>query len=100
MMSKIADDVDAAVMLPLPPVLLEAVAQRAAALVLEQLRLEQIERTPNPAPYLTVAQAAVYLGCRSRQRVDDLLSSRRLTRFKDGRRTLVSRAELDTYLAR
>jgi hypothetical protein len=35
-----------------------------------------------------------------RQRVDDLLSQRRLSRIKDGARTLVSRAELEAYLRR
>jgi excisionase family DNA binding protein len=53
---------------------------------------------PSRSPFLTVAEAADYLRAK-RQRVDDLLSARRLTRYKDGRRTLVSRAELDSYLA-
>jgi excisionase family DNA binding protein len=46
---------------------------------------------------MTVPEAAEFLRCR-RQRVDDLLSSGRLRRYKDGRRTLVSRAELEEYL--
>jgi len=54
---------------------------------------------PDPSPYLTVAEAADYLRA-SRQRVYDLLSSRRLSRRKDGARVLISRAELDTYLDR
>jgi excisionase family DNA binding protein len=52
---------------------------------------------PDPSPYLTVAEAAAYLRA-SRQRVYDLLSSRRLSRRKDGARVLISRAELDAYL--
>jgi excisionase family DNA binding protein len=52
---------------------------------------------PDPSPYLTVAEAAAYLRA-SRQRVYDLLSSRRLSRHKDGARVLISRAELDAYL--
>jgi len=52
---------------------------------------------PDPSPYLTVADAAVYIQA-SRQRVYDLLSSRRLSRRKDGARVLISRAELDAYL--
>lgn len=52
---------------------------------------------PDPSPYLTVAEAAVYIRA-SRQRVYDLLSSRRLSRRKDGARVLISRAELDAYL--
>ena len=49
------------------------------------------------SPYMTIVEAAAYLRC-SRQRIDDLLSQRRLTRFKDGARTLVSRAEIERYL--
>jgi excisionase family DNA binding protein len=49
------------------------------------------------SPYMTVVEAAAYLRC-DRQRIDDLLSQRRLTRHKDGTRTLVSRAELEHYV--
>jgi excisionase family DNA binding protein len=49
------------------------------------------------SPYLTVFEAAELLRC-SRQRVDDLLSQHRLTRYKDGRRTLVSRTEIEGHL--
>jgi excisionase family DNA binding protein len=52
---------------------------------------------PEPSPFLTVAEAAVYLRA-SRQRVYDLLSSRRLPRHKDGARVLIRRADLDAYL--
>jgi excisionase family DNA binding protein len=75
--------------------LVDQIARRAAQIVLAQL--EQ----PSPAavsPFLTIAEAAEYARCK-RQRIDDLLSARRLTRYKDGRRTLISRAELDQYLA-
>ena len=47
--------------------------------------------------YLTVLEAADVLRCK-RQRVDDLLSQRRLSRFKDGSRTLISRVEVEEYL--
>lgn len=49
------------------------------------------------SPYMTIPEAAEYLRC-SRQRVDDLLSQRRVARYKDGRRTLVSRTEVEEYL--
>jgi excisionase family DNA binding protein len=49
------------------------------------------------SPYLTVAQAAAYLQT-SRQRIYDLLSARRLPKYKDGARVLVRRDDLDTYL--
>jgi excisionase family DNA binding protein len=48
---------------------------------------------------MTIVEAAAYARCK-RQRIDDLLSMRRLTRHKDGRRTLIRRAELDAYLNR
>ena len=64
----------------------------------ERLRAE-LTRVPEPSPYLTIPEAAEYLRC-SRQRVDDLLSQGSLRRFKDGRRTLTSRAELDAWLDR
>jgi excisionase family DNA binding protein len=49
------------------------------------------------SPYMTALEAADYLRC-SRQRIYDLLSQRRLTRHKDGARTLISRAEIDAYV--
>jgi len=49
------------------------------------------------SPYVTICEAADLLRCR-RQRVDDLLSQRRLSRLKDGSRTLISRAEVEEYL--
>jgi excisionase family DNA binding protein len=49
------------------------------------------------SPYMTIPEAAAYMRC-SRQRIDDLLSQRRLTRVKDGRRTLIRRDEIETYL--
>jgi excisionase family DNA binding protein len=60
---------------------------------------ECLSREPEASPYKTVPEAAAYLRC-SRQRVYDLLSQRLLTRVKDGRRTLVLRAEIEGYLVR
>jgi excisionase family DNA binding protein len=56
------------------------------------------EPEPENSPYMTIIEAADYLRA-SRQRVDDLLSQRRLTRYKDGTRTLVSRDEITRYLS-
>lgn len=72
-------------------------AETVAALAAALARRLPAPEPPDPSPYLTVAEAAVYLRA-SRQRVYDLLSSRRLARHKDGARVLISRAELDTYL--
>src|SRR5207253_9629705 len=56
---------------------------------------------PAPPPFPTRRssdlEAAEYLRS-SRQRVYDLLSQRRLTRFKEARRTLVSREELARHV--
>lgn len=53
---------------------------------------------PAPAPgYLTIPEAADLFRCK-RQRVDDLLSQGALTRVKEGRRTLIARAEIDAHL--
>jgi excisionase family DNA binding protein len=49
------------------------------------------------SPYMTVDEAARYIGAH-RQRIYDLRSSGRLSRIGDGSRALVSRDELDEYL--
>ena len=78
----------------LPPDAIEAIAERAAVIVLERLEAER----PATSPYLTVAEAAEFARC-SRQRIYDLLSARRLSRVKDGSRALVRRDELEAWLA-
>lgn len=79
----------------LPSELLDEIARLAAELIRE--------RPPDPeaqsaSPYMSVAEAAEYMRA-SRQRVYDLLSARRLTRYKEGRRTLLLRAEIAGYVA-
>jgi excisionase family DNA binding protein len=86
------DGLKSGVLLTLPPEVVEMIALRAAELVADQQRHDQ-----PPSPLLTVPEAAELLRCK-RHRIDDLLSQRRLTRYKDGSRTLVSRAELETYI--
>jgi excisionase family DNA binding protein len=78
-----------------PDSIVETIAERAAALVLEQLADAETSQT---SPYLTVAEAADYARC-SKQRIYDLLSARRLERRRDGSRVLVLRPEIDAYLA-
>jgi excisionase family DNA binding protein len=77
-----------------PAELVEHIARHAAELVLARIEVAGA----CSSPFLSVAEAADYLRA-GRQRVYDLLSARRLTRYKDGSRVLVSRAELDDYLA-
>jgi excisionase family DNA binding protein len=86
------DGLRSGVLLTLPPEVVETIARRAAELVAHQQRHD-----PPPSPLLTVPEAAELLRCR-RHRIDDLLSQRRLTRYKDGSRTLVSRAEIEAYI--
>jgi excisionase family DNA binding protein len=72
--------------------LVDAVAQRAAEVVLERLEMRPA------SPYMSVGEAADYLRC-SKQRIYDLLSSGRLTRLKDGSRVLLRRSELDEHVS-
>jgi excisionase family DNA binding protein len=51
------------------------------------------------SPFLTIREASELLRCR-RQRIDDLLSSGRLTRVKEGRRTLIARLDIEAHLLR
>ena len=75
--------------LEIPDDLIETIARQAAALL-----TAQADRADLPSPYVTTDQAAEHLRC-SRQRIHDLLSQGRLTRLKEGRRTLLLRSELD-----
>ena len=77
----------------LPDDVLDAIAARAAELVLDRL-----QQSAAATPYLSVDEAAEVLRAKP-PRVYDLLSSGRLSRFKDGSRVLVSRAELEAHLA-
>lgn len=79
-------------LLPFPPELVEAIAQRAAALVLDQLGDGRSDRP------LNVDEAAEFLRCRP-QRIYDLVSEGRLAvPLRDGKRLLFTRDELERYL--
>jgi excisionase family DNA binding protein len=89
--------------LSVPSELVELIAERAAELVRQGVSREDplghsLSGGWGAGPYLSVPEAAAYLRAKP-QRIYDLLSAGRLNRYKDGRRVLVSRAELDTYLA-
>ena len=77
--------------LAVPPALVDAIAHRVAELVAENLPTSPAE------PYLTVDQAAAYLGCKA-HRIYDLVSMRRVRHFRDGRRVLFRREDLDAAL--
>ena len=67
--------------------------EKVAAVVLERQ-----PEPPAPSPYFTITEAAEYARSKP-HRIYDLLSAGRLTRFKDGSRVLVSRAELAAHLS-
>lgn len=76
----------------LPDVVFEQLAQRVADILEERVAIGIPIATAGR--WLTVDQAAEYIGARP-QRVYDLRSSGRLTRHGDGARALVDRHELD-----
>ena len=80
------------VVVNVPAELVEAIAQRAAEIVLER-------GAADPAsPYMTVPEAAEYLRC-SRARVDNLRSARKLTPVKEGGRAVCLRSEVEALAA-
>ena len=76
---------------PVPDELLEAIAIRAAEIVLA--RSKAVDRSP----YLTTREAAEYLRC-APQRVHELVCRGALTRRKEGGRLLLDRAEVDALV--
>jgi excisionase family DNA binding protein len=77
--------------LVLPAAAVEVIAERVAEILADRFQQSAVPE------YLTVSEAADLLSA-SRQRIYDLLSSRRLTRLKDGRRVLVLRSEIEAHL--
>jgi Helix-turn-helix domain len=79
------------IVLELPDEVVEAIAERAAELVAER-------QTAAAEPeFLTVAEAAAFIRAKP-QRIYDLFSDGRLTRFGSVHARLVSRAELVAYV--
>ena len=73
-----------------------AIAERVAAILAAETGSDRREGVPR---FLTAAEAAEYLRC-SRQRIYDLCSAGALSRFRDGSRVLISRAEVDEHVLR
>lgn len=67
---------------------IDAIARRAAELVLERL-----DAASPAGEWLTIDEAAVFLRCKPR-RIYDLRSDGRLGRYSEGGRALVARHEL------
>ena len=88
-------DPHAPLALLVPSEFVEAIAERVAELVAERL---ENGATSTPSPWLTVDQAAEYLGCK-RQRLYDLTSQGRLHPGRDGSRLLFRKQDLEHHLA-
>lgn len=80
--------------LHLPDEVVEAIAQRASELVLQELE----QRAGAGREWLTVEEAAEHLRC-SAQRIYELRSDGRLPRHKEGGRALVRRRDLDGLIS-
>lgn len=83
----------------LPAGFVEAVAERVAELLGNQRDASRPGQNESASRYVSIVEAAVILRC-GRGRIDDLLSQRRLTRVKEGSRTLILRTEIEDHLQR
>lgn len=81
--------------LPIAITLSSALIDRLAAQVADRLI---VRTTPPATPYLNVDQAAEYLAC-GKRRVYDLVEREAVVFFRDGKRLLFRRADLDAYVA-
>lgn len=77
----------------LPDDVVEAIAQRAAEIVLER----QAAAVPARSKYASIDEAKDFLRC-GKQRIYDLRSSRTLTPFTEGGRALVAWSELEALV--
>jgi excisionase family DNA binding protein len=76
--------------LGIPPELVDAIAERVAE--------RMVERLPEQSsPYLLIEEAAEYLNCPV-SRIRDLKDQGRLKHYRDGRRLLFRREDLDSAL--
>lgn len=76
--------------LDLPDAVIEAIAQRAAAILAAQAPTAS-------APWLSTQQAADYIAAKP-ARIHDLTALGKLTPRRDGRRLVFKRSDLDAYL--
>jgi excisionase family DNA binding protein len=78
--------------LQVPDVFVQAIAERVAELLANGLA-----GSSAPEPWIGVEQAAEHLACPP-SRIYDLVSQRRLTPRRDGRRLLFKRSHLDAAI--
>ena len=81
-----------------PVALVRLIADSPAAVQLLRDLVGDPAGQPSASGYCTVGEASELLRSQ-RQRVYDLLSVGKLTRYKDGGRTLLSRVEIENYIA-
>jgi excisionase family DNA binding protein len=72
-----------------------AIVDRLAERVAEELAARM---APLSAPYLNVDQAAEYLAC-DKRRIYDLVEREAVVCYRDGKRLLFRRSDLDAYVA-
>lgn len=76
--------------LGIPDAVLDELAARVAAAI--------VERMPEPVePYMDAERAAEYLAC-PKSRIYELVAAGRLRHYRDGRRVLLRREDLDAVL--
>lgn len=88
---------DVTLTVQLPANVLAALRAQVKADVLAELRALPSNDGAATSPWLTVEEAAKRLRCK-RQRIYDLLAQRKLTRHKEGGRTLLRREEVDALV--
>lgn len=81
---------DRGLSLGIPPELLDAIAERVTERMVESL-------PEQPTPYLKIDEAAEYLNCPV-SRIRDLKDQGRLRHYRDGKRLLFRREDLDAAL--
>jgi excisionase family DNA binding protein len=77
--------------LTVPPELLAAIADA----VLDRLEVRASEK---PEPWLSVDEAATYMGGRPKSRIYDLVAEGKLRAVRDGRTVLTRASWIDAYL--
>jgi excisionase family DNA binding protein len=78
--------------LQVPDMFVQAIAERVADLLVDSLT-----ETMSSEPWIGVEHAAKHLACPA-SRIYDLVSQRRLTPRRDGRRLLFKRSHLDAAI--
>jgi excisionase family DNA binding protein len=79
----------------LPDSTLDAIAQRAAALVKQEMERAGLKREE---PYMDVERTAEYLGGCKPQRIYDLVYAGEIPHGRAGRRLVFRRSELDEWV--